>query len=141
MGYSTRYTGQIDITPPIPVEDVIDSGFASGTGVFGGLDKDIALKVSEVPVEGTPGAYRRLAVALIPLIEGGYSGYHIVEHVQEVIDRWGEGRTFTGRLDCAGDESGDLWRLAVVDGRAVRIEPRIVWPDDEPTPTTDAQED
>lgn len=139
MAYDTRFTGEIRIEPPIPVEDIphLDSGGSPGKWV--NWNKDIALKVVESPIEQQPGAFQRFVVALLPTMDR-FSGYHIVEHVQEVIDRWGAGRIFTGRLDCAGDESGDLWRLAVVGGRAVRIEPRIVWPDDEPTPATDTQE-
>lgn len=34
-----------------------------------------------------------------------------------------------GRLDCAGDRPGDLWRVEIHGRRAVRVTARIVWPD------------
>lgn len=61
-------------------------------------------------------------------------GYNIVDHVQEVINAHPD-HEFSGRLDCSGEESGDLWRLEVHDRRAVRVQPRIVWPDGSEEPT------
>jgi hypothetical protein len=45
------------------------------------------------------------------------------------------GHEFTGRLDCAGEETGDLWRLEVHDRQAVKVTPRIVWPDGSEEPS------
>lgn len=59
-----------------------------------------------------------------------YTAYHAVAHIQEVMDRWGEGRTFVGRFDCSDPNTGELWRLQVQDGRVVEVKPRIAWPDD-----------
>jgi hypothetical protein len=127
MAYTTRFSGEIRIDPPIPAEEV------AGTGFFHEghrtASKDVRLKVVEVPVDGVPGAYRREAVAIVGL-EGGFSCYDAVPHVQEIVNRWGAGRTFTGRLDAAGEEAGDVWRLLVRDGRAVEVRPQLVWPDD-----------
>jgi hypothetical protein len=126
MSYTTRFRGEIRINPPIPADQTDNTGFGQ-PGTFGA--KDIALKVTEEPVDGVPGAYRRLAVAVVPVM-GAYTAYRIVEHTQEIIDRWGDGRTFTGRIDCSGEEAGDVWRLEVHDGRAAEVRPRIVWADD-----------
>lgn len=38
--------------------------------------------------------------------------------------------TFTGYLECQGEEAGDLWRVYVRNGQAVRVDPKIVWPDE-----------
>lgn len=125
MSYDIRFSGEIRIDPPIPAEDVVAAGFCE-PGRYG--DKDVAVKVTEVPVEGVPNAYRRLVVAIEPCMST-YTAYHAVEHIQEIVDRWGEGRTFTGRFDCLDPQAGDLWRIGIHDGRAVKVKPRIVWPD------------
>lgn len=126
MSYQTTVSGEIRIDPPLPIDESLAKSGFPGTviGAFG--SKDVALKVVETPVEDSPGTYRREAVAIIP-VHG--PGYRMVEHTQEVIDRWGEGRTFTGLLACWGEEAGDLWRLEVQNGRAVKVTPRIIWPD------------
>ena len=127
MGYDIRFAGEIRIDPPIPADEVLAAGFIEpGRGRFG--PKDFAVKVSEVPVDGVPGAYRRLVTAIVPVMST-YTAYHLVEHVQEIVDGWGEGRTFTGRLDCCDPNTGDLWRIEIHDGQAVKVKPRIVWPD------------
>ncbi len=126
MGYTTRFTGEIRIDPPIPYETVTGSGFIREGRMT--LEKDVELKLVEQPVDGEPGAYRRLAVAIVGLGDG-FSLYDSVLHVQEIVDRWGSGRTFTGRLNAAGEEAGDVWRLEIYNGRAIEVRPRIVWPD------------
>lgn len=125
MSYDTRFSGEILIAPPIPAEEVLAAGFHE-PGRYG--DKDMAVKVVEAPVEGVPGAYRRLAVAIVPSMSR-YTAYDAVEHVQEIVSRWGGRRRFLGRITAVGEEAGDIWRLEVQGGRAVRVEPRILWPD------------
>lgn len=128
MGYTTRFSGEIRIDPPIPYEDIAGQGFVREGREW--ATKDVRLKVVETPVDGTPGAYRREAVAIVGLGDA-YSLPHAVEHAQEIVDRWGPGRTFTGRLDAEGEEAGDIWRLVIRDGRAQEVRPQIVWPEDE----------
>jgi hypothetical protein len=125
VSYNIRFTGEISIDPPIPADDVLNAGFIEPGG-YG--DRDVAVKVIEAPVEGMPGAYRRLVVAIVPSISS-YTAYAAVDHIQEIVTRWGADRTFTGRLQGAGEEAGDLFRIEVQDGRAVEVRPRIVWPD------------
>ncbi|GGN39171.1 hypothetical protein FHR83_006776 [Actinoplanes campanulatus] len=125
MSYDVRFTGEIGIHPPIPADDVIAAGFHA-PGRFG--DKDVAVTVIETPIDGVPGAYRRQVTAIAACM-GSYTAYKAVEHVQEIVSRWGEGRTFTGYLQGWGEEPGDVFRIVIRDGRAVEVQPRIVWPD------------
>ena len=126
MSYTTRFTDEIRIDPPIPFEDIEGQGFSNAERH--GQTKDVSLKVVEEPIPGEPGGYRRVAVAIVGL-SGGFSCYDAIPDTQEIIDRWGEGRTFTGRLNASGEDAGDIWRLEIRDGRVVKVEPRIVWPD------------
>ncbi|WP_327359779.1 DUF6205 family protein [Streptomyces sp. NBC_01304] len=54
------------------------------------------------------------------------------DDLQELIDAF-PGHTFRGRFQCIGDNHwSDMWGVAVIDGRAVRVKPTVVWPDDAP---------
>lgn len=133
MGYCTRFFGEIRIDPPISWSRIKDSPFAR-KGSNGWWERDLKFHIVEETTDvsderGEGTLIRREAVAIVTSEEDDSRGYNIVEHLQQVVTAYGEGRTFTGRLYAEGEEAGDLWRLEVHDGRAVRVEPRIVWPD------------
>lgn len=123
MGYNTHVTGAIRIEPPLTWGEFKSSP-------FDGRDLDIKLRIDEETVETDDGHLtRKTASALIPSWEESYKAYHLVEHVQRAIDSF-PGHGFAGRLECEGEEAGDIWRVVIRDGRAVEVRPRIVWPDD-----------
>lgn len=125
MGYNTSVSGEIRIEPPLTWAEIKDSPFLASYGL------DVTLRVEEETVDTPDGTLtRRTATALIPSWEDSYKAYHLVEHVQRAIDAFPH-RRFTGRLECEGEENTDLWRVIIRDGRAVRVEPRIVWPDED----------
>lgn len=127
MGYYTHFDGEIRIDPPLTWIEIRNSAWAPG----GNSRWDVKLRITEETVETEDGSLtRRQADALVPLSDEGYKGYSILEHVQAAIAAF-PGHTFSGRFDCEGDDAGDIWRLVVRNGRAEKIEPRIVWPDDE----------
>lgn len=127
MGYNTRVRGQFSITPPLTWPEFHNSPFASDDW----RDADLVLHVDEETVNSDDGLLiRRTASALVMREIDEYRAYHLIEQVQAAIDAF-PGHTFTGRLDCEGEESADLWRVIVRDGRAVKVEPRIVWPDED----------
>jgi hypothetical protein len=124
MGYNTSVSGEITITPPLTWNEIKDSPFL-------GCDLDVALHVQEETVDTEDGTLtRKTATALVPAWEDSYKAYHLVEHVQRALDAF-PGHTFTGRLECEGEDNTDIWRVIIRDGRAVKIEPRIVWPDED----------
>ncbi|MFK0179013.1 DUF6205 family protein [Streptomyces xanthochromogenes] len=128
MGYYTTVDGAIRIEPPLKWAEFKDSPFYE-TETSG--KRDVRLKVDEEIVDTDEGQMiRKTASALEGSWEGGYKAYHLLEHVQEVIEAF-PGHTFTGRLDCEGEEAADVWRVVVRDGVAVKVEPRIVWPDED----------
>lgn len=131
MGYTTRFHGQIDIEPPIPWGQIRDCPFLPEISRGYGSGRDLMFVVEETERDTDDGTVIvRSAVAVVSTWEDEARGYHMVEHLQELVDTFPE-HDFVGRLDCEGADPGDLWRLTVKDGRAVRVDPRIVWPDDE----------
>lgn len=130
MGYTTRFIGQIDIEPPIPWGQIKDSPFLPDNAKKRD-GRDLMFVIDEERVDTEQGMLVvRSAVGLVSTWEDEARGYNIVEHLQEAVSVHG-GYRFVGRIDCEGEDAGDLWRLCVKDGSAVRVQPRIVWPDDE----------
>ncbi len=127
MGYYTRFTEEIEITPPLTWKQIKNSPFLIEKG-YG--SRDIKFRLESSRVETDYGwTMRTDAVAVIPVTEEEMKGYDIEKHLQELIDAFPE-HTFSGFFECKGEETGDLWRLKVKDGKAVRVEPSIVWPED-----------
>lgn len=127
MGYETVVSGSIDIEPPIPWGELrkrkwpVDEPDA----------KDIYLKLDETKVDAEDGVMvLRKAVAIVPAFYCAYKAHKLFAHVQEVIDAFGKGRSFSGYLECHGETPGDLWRVYVRNGAAVEVQPEIVWPDE-----------
>lgn len=129
MGYYTRFSGAITITPPPPWSEIKGSPFAIN-GEFGMPDRDCKFRIDVEIVETDEGTLtRKQATAIVCTYDGNTTAHGIVEHLQELLTLHGEGRTFSGYIEAEGEESGDLWRLTVRDGQATKIKPSIVWPD------------
>lgn len=127
MGYNTSFTGEITITPPLPWSAINDSPYLPGEAWDNGMDAKF--KVAEETVDTDEGTLiRREAVAVVPVTDDAYKGYDIVDTLQGIVDAH-PGHTFGGYIRAEGEEAGDIWRLAVVDGRATKVTPRIIWPD------------
>ncbi|GAA1888121.1 hypothetical protein GCM10009837_07450 [Streptomyces durmitorensis] len=130
MGYTTHVSGEFAIEPPLAYTEFKDSKFAPDN-MTSSWSPSLALRVDEQMVEKEDGVFlRRTATALVMREIDEYRERGLVDEVQSAIDSF-PGHTFTGRLECEGEENADIWRVVVRDGSATRIEPRIVWPDDE----------
>lgn len=130
MGYTTHVNGEFTITPPLAWNEFKDSEFAPHN-ITDRHDPDLILRVSEESVDTEDGPLlRRTATALVMREIDEYCAYNLLDQVRKAVDSF-PGHTFTGRLECEGEENTDLWRVVVRDGRAVKVTPRIVWPDEE----------
>lgn len=131
MGYNTHVTGEIAIEPPLKWAEFKDSPFnRTSVDAYDGT-KNVELRVDTETVETDDGPLmRKSATSLIPAWDGSGKFYNLIEHVQEAIDAF-PGHTFTGRFDCEGEENTDIYRVVIREGRAVKVEPRIVWPDED----------
>jgi hypothetical protein len=128
MGYYSRYTGRIDIDPPLTRKMFRDSPSYPGKN----FRSDVRLLVEVHEVETDEGLMlRERAFAVVPASEDSFQGYDMVEHLQAVVDLADPTvpTAFTGRIDAVGAD-GEQWRIKVVDGQVRRFEPIIVWPMD-----------
>lgn len=130
MGYTTHVTGEFAIEPPLTWPEFKDSPFAPDN-VASSWDPSLILRVTEESIDTDQGPLlKRSATALVMRDIDEYRERGLVDEVQSAIDSF-PGHTFTGRLECEGEENTDIWRVTIRDGRARRIEPRIVWPDED----------
>ncbi|MFB6955519.1 DUF6205 family protein [Streptomyces sp. NPDC056309] len=133
MGYTTHVRGEFTIEPPLTWNEIKNSPFdhAANPRNYLAEDIDLFLRVEETSVDTAEGTLvRRTGTALAMREIDEYRERNLVQQVQRCIDAF-PGHTFTGRLECEGEENTDIWRVIVRDGRAVRVEPRIVWPDED----------
>lgn len=130
MGYITHVTGEFAIEPPLTWSEFKDSPFTP-ENVKDKWDVSLVLRIAEDAVDTDDGPLlKRTATALVMREIDEYRERGLVAEVQKAINSF-PGHTFTGRLDCEGEENTDMWRVVVRDGRAVKVEPRIVWPDED----------
>lgn len=131
MGYVTSFRGEITIVPPIPWGKLQGSPFLPEAAKNNPGGRDLKFRIVEEVVDTADGLLcRRSATALVSTWEDEARGYDIVEHLQEAVQAFPD-HEFTGRIDCEGEDAGDLWRLEVHHRMAVKVVPRIVWPDGE----------
>ncbi|MFF0790412.1 DUF6205 family protein [Streptomyces spiralis] len=139
MSYTTHVRGEFAIEPPLTWNEIKNSPFTTPMALGKAVrlymssthDYDLTLRVNEETVETDEGTLiHRTAAALVMREIDEYRERNLVEQVQEIVNLF-PGHTFTGRLECEGEENTDIWRVIVRDGRALRIEPRIVWPDED----------
>lgn len=122
MGYDTSFTGSVRVTPPLYVEDIA-------------LLQSFARECHEE--EGPSGSYYCQWVPTSDGSEIKWDGeekfYDADEWMQYIIDRFlaPAGYLVEGEIDAQGEDVGDRWRIVVRDNRARRVEPVLVWPDDE----------
>lgn len=130
MGYYTKFEGKITIDPPLTWREIKGSPYLPEAARKSGT-VDVMFRVQTSNEETDDGLIiRSWADAIVPLSDSQYKGYHIIETIEKLIKAFPE-HTFSGRFDCEGETQGDIWRLVVRDGRIKRVEPRIIWPEDE----------
>jgi hypothetical protein len=127
MGYTTHVTGEFAITPPLTYKEFQHSRFAPHQQTSR-YNPSLVLRVTEKSLENDEGVFiKKTATDLVMRQIDEYREQGLVEEVQSAVDEF-PGHTFTGYLDCEGDENTDIWRVYVKDGKAIRVEPEIVWP-------------
>lgn len=122
MGYETSVSGRIHITPPLTAADLRQHP------EFCDEHQDAWVEQAREVVPTGEGELTRITGVAIVTLDGRWKRYGLVDRVQAIVSAFPD-RTYSGRFECDGDDPGDLWRLEVHDGKAVKVTPRIVWPD------------
>lgn len=133
MGYRTRVEGEFQISPTLTWGEISASQFVRSKPVDGGIfytarGVDLKLLVDEQEKTTDEGvAFIRTASRLVMPHVDEYKAYDLVEQVQKVVDMFPD-HTFSGELECEGEENTDIWRVEILGGQAVKVEPKIMWP-------------
>ncbi len=131
MSNPTSIRGRITITPPLSWAQIKDSPYLrdNARSPRTWTSPDVLLEVTETTVPTDDGELtRRQALAIVP-DDGDTSARTMIYDVQDIIDAYPD-HEFTGRFDCEGEQNADIWRVIVRDRKAVRVDARIVWPED-----------
>ena len=126
MGTYSRFTGRIEIDPPLPWGLIKDNPAYPGPN----FASDVRLVIEQNEIDTEDGVViRRRAVAIEPATEGSTKGYYTTQHIQSIVDLAGL-RTFRGHIEAISEE-GDRWRVKVVGHYAIEVQPVITWPDED----------
>lgn len=123
MGYRSWAEGSINVYPPIPRSLISDSSFA-----VEGWQGCTSLTFAGFCDAG--------ATEIAPRWSDKFKAYYIEDELKQIVEQWGEGRTFTGYIEIRGEGDGDgvgyldLWRLYVNSRNEVKtVQAKVVWPD------------
>jgi hypothetical protein len=136
MGYESRLSGEITISPPLPYHLFEESRFYPESRAFKADRPDLALYVSFSEERTERGRLTIVeAVGIVAADDGGlWKHYKIEEDLQAILDLVPLGRTVEGFIQFAGSEAHDLVRYYARprdDFRgfeAIRIRGRTVYP-------------
>ncbi|MER0476788.1 DUF6205 family protein [Streptomyces sp. Edi2] len=128
MTYYTAVSGQILIDPPLRGAALKKSPFYN-PWAGGEAQRCICLGIEEEPA-GPEEAGEPVARRVISADVERLDAFDMEGELQELIDEF-PGHTFTGRLECIGDNHwNDMWGVTVRNGRAEEVKPTVTWPGD-----------
>lgn len=122
--------GRIDISPPLSWGQIKDSPYLKSNARKQGKWPDAIFDVVEVVYDTADGSLtKRDAIAIIPDEDADTSARTLLNDVEAIVTAYPK-HTFTGYLQCEGEENEDIWRVVIRNGHAKRVDAMIVWPED-----------
>ena len=141
MSYTTRVSGEFTIEPPITWEEIKDSDFqhshqadSSSVATWRAprIDLDLIVDMIETDIEGGV-AYRYSGTKLRMRQIDEYRADGLPGQLDKVLAMFDGDHVYEGRLEAEGEGGGwgpDVWRLEVVEGKAVKTSAMMLYPDD-----------
>lgn len=129
MGYDSRLTGRIAITPPLRWADVRASRFLKANNRASSQPSDV---VFDIQVEDTDDGTVQQAIAIVPADQEAFSRYTLDEDLAEIArEVIGLGSYLDGYIVREGEEQGDVERYHVEDGAGPVVSEKasLRWPD------------
>lgn len=144
MGYTSRYSGDIRIDPPLTWAEIRDSPhLPSGARC---AHTCVRLILEETVQDTDEGVLTKRSAVGIEVCSEAHNHYRVLDEVNAIVSQ--HEANYSGYLEARG-EDGDQWRISVVDRGDIdgvhveRFEPVITWPveaeGDGLTPTQRAQ--
>jgi Family of unknown function (DUF6205) len=128
MGYYTQIEGDFAIIPPLTRKELRNAGY-DDHGKHASGWRTLKPRVESTQTETDYGYQIEYTCnQIVPADTERFKAYGVLNHMQEIIDAF-PGHEFTGLLECTGEDPGDLWRVYVKNGKAIKVTPEIVWPE------------
>ena len=147
MGYQTYVSGNIAIEPPLNARELEEMGIRRPVERYLEPDRwpfmtnrysnkypsDVAILTSTENFINDDGdqVTRVTGVAIVSTYTDSFKAYHVEEDLQEMVRRicnLPTIHTLRGHLNGDGEDSGDVWRLKVINERATKFVPEVIWP-------------
>ena len=124
MGYESRVTGRITITPPVPIRVVKDSPALNRAA-------DVRYEVDTTSEEVADGTLiKEHVVAIVAANTDWCKAYDLEQHLRDTVaEVHGYESVCSGALIRTGAEPGDVERYRIADGRVVVEKAELRWPD------------
>lgn len=150
MGYETHVRGEIQIVPALTAKELREIGIGRPTTDSylpadhwplmvtrykqqQPTDVSIVVEMEEFDNDEGDHVTRARGVALVATWDEPFKAYSLeadLGAIVTLITGLLTKHTFTGHLQCEGEDHNDIWRLNVIDGRAVKHTPEIKWPEE-----------
>jgi hypothetical protein len=133
MGYISDVSGEIYINEDVKVkhlQNLITSKLAKTLAGKMPLDHCVFVDYEQNFEEVEDFTIVRFTASEIKPTDSSMKAYGIVAEVQKIVDILGDGYTYSGYIELNGEEPGDLWRIYIRQGKAVEVQPKIVWPEE-----------
>ena len=133
MGYVSKLSGEICINEDLKFEDHRKLMKAKVARTLDGQvpsDYTVYVDYEQAFEDAKDYTIVRFVAAEIRPYYSSMKAYDILEDVQRIVDLLGPGYTYSGAIEVDGEESDDLWRIYIRNGKAVEVTPQIVWPDE-----------
>lgn len=133
MGYISDVTGEIYVNEELKVSDLqklVSGKIAKSLGGKIPYEHCVYLDYEQTFEDAEDYTIVHFEDGVIMPTSGSMKAYGIIAEVQKIVDILGDGYTYSGYIELNGEESGDLWRIYIRQGKAVEVQPQIVWPEE-----------
>lgn len=124
MGYNTRLEGSIKIIPPLSAAELREHPEVSNSD-----SRSVAVPVVKQRKDTDEGYTVVLeGREITPTTDEEHKAYGLIDELCDYANFY-PGHEYSGYIYCYGEESGDIWRVSIKDGKVLEERPKIVWPD------------
>lgn len=116
MGNDSRYSGEIQIVPPLTWAQVQAAPAM----------RDLGIRKAESVVNTETGQATTIIGAAVRPVMSSFSGYQIKDDLQKLVDAF-PAHAFVGHIEAWPEDSEPPWRHVVRDRRAAQITAQVVW--------------
>jgi hypothetical protein len=133
MGYSTRFTGALDIEPPLNWHEIRQCELWAGHDNFERNGARLKLDEQVVDSPGGEGVLIRRTAPQVVIEGDDLRSDEVLTQLRGLAKQFGEYHDFNGRFEAYDDhpDSATPWRIRIFGTGIVEEHPVLLWPLDE----------